>query len=70
MKNWTRTYYLFIGSKRTYNLIKHTLQMDYVWSDLWGAGYAATVELSAQQLRDLQVKLWGGKYHLFKVRGE
>lgn len=70
MKNWTRHYYFFCVSKTTYNKIKKDIKLDYIWDELRGPGYGATLELSPQEVQNLKVKLWGLKYQLQRIKGE
>ena len=64
----SRKYWIFIKSKKTFDIAKNFLKLTYVWDTLRGAGWTTTVELNREQLVSLRVKLWNCKYQLLKIR--
>ena len=61
----SRKYFIFMRSKKTFDIAKKFLNLNYVWNEaLGGAGWTTTIELSHPELTNLKVKLWNCKYTL------
>ena len=63
-----KKYLIFIKSKRTFEIAKKFLHLNYVWDDLCGAGWTTTLQLDRQALINLRVKLHNCKYQLLRIR--
>ena len=66
MKN--KLYYLFITQKKYFEKLQFIYQFEYVWNDAYGAGYAATISLTPQEVNALKATLAGSHFQLYKFK--
>ena len=65
--NTKRKYFIFIRSQKAAEIVQKYINLHYIWDSIRGAGWAAKVALSKEQLSHLKVKLWNCKYQILRV---